>query len=106
MSKESKPRAQWENHFATLDADQRNDPLSVIELFCDNDTPFETRRRFFDLFAAAMGNCDLHESDDPFATANWMWFFRISLQLMEAAFVIDNMRSEGRLTYSIKNDNE
>jgi hypothetical protein len=97
----------WKNHFATLDENQRKNPFMVIEVFCDMDNLFGIRETFRDLFLAGMTKIDeYNRKDDPYGASNWISFYINTLQLMEGAFMIEKMREEGRLIYSIKPDEE
>lgn len=94
---------EWEYHFATLDEEDRADPFTVIASFCHDDTPFGARKTFFEIFNAAML---YHESRIEYAKdeSGWIWFFKITLKLIEAAYLINDLRETEQLTYSMKGE--
>jgi len=94
------PKIKWENHFATLNEKDRKDPFRVIGFVCEDSTLFSVRSKLFELFIAAMSSNDL-SGDAPTEKENWLWLFRGTINLYESAYLIDELRKEDRLIYTI-----
>lgn len=91
---------EWKNHFATLDKRDRKDPFRVLEFFTEQDHLFGIRAKYYEVFTAAMNSEDF-SNDTPRDKANLMWLLRVTIQLAEAAFLIEEMIETEQLTYSI-----
>ena len=92
---------EWEEHLATLDAEDRKDPFRVIKMFCLLDFPFRMRWKYQDLFIGAMYS-DHNENEEPNEKGDRMWLMYMTIHLAEAAYLINKLIEEKELTYSIK----
>lgn len=90
----------WQNHIATLKEEWRKNPVDAIEEYCQLDSVFGVRERLFDMFSAAMGSQDWKDHR-PIDKANWLYFFKRLLQLIEATYLIDSMIEDHQFTYKI-----
>ncbi|HEY4062019.1 MAG TPA: hypothetical protein VGM30_08970 [Puia sp.] len=91
---------EWEEHFATLDEQDRKDPIQTIFRYCTG-TPFKMRSDYFEIFAAAMYSPYI-AYNDPTEYGDMMSLLKSTLKLVEAACLINKLIEEERLTYSIK----
>lgn len=96
-----KEKEDWEHYLATLDEADRADPFKVIEAFAEQDTAFERRKAVFEIFSAAMGGEGL-EADTPFQKSGRMWLLGMLMKLIEACYLIDDLRESKRLVYVIQ----
>ena len=92
------PINEWDSRYATLTGNQRDDPFDVIEEFCKLDHLFWVRRKLYSMLSAAMGSEDW-KHDEPIEKSNRMFFFLWLLQLIEAAYLIDEMIKKRHLSY-------
>ena len=92
---------EWEQHLATLSEKDRQDPFRVLKMYCQNYSPFQIRWKYQDLFTAAMYS-DHNDDEEPRVKGDRMWLMHITIQLAEAAYLINKLIEEKKLTYSIK----
>jgi len=89
----------WENEPAFLSKVQRADPMGSIRFIANWEPLYEMRFRLQDLYMAAMYSS--HWKDDsPKRKGEWMWFFEEIMDLLELAYLIDEMVRAKKLTYS------
>ena len=91
---------EWEQHLATLDEKDRQDPFRVLKMYCSNDSPFQMRWEYNDLFTAAMYSTH-NELEEPGRKGDRMWLMHATIQLAEAAYLINKLIEEKKLVYTI-----
>jgi len=92
-----------ESPYVALDEGDWKDPFIFIEHYCMCDTLFNARVEFFAIFSAAMGSGSL-EDDTPLEKSERMSFFQLGIQLIEAAYRIEELHKTGQMVYRIHLD--
>jgi len=87
---------QWYDEPAYLDEEQREDPFSVIEFFCNDRPLYLVRKDLWELLYAAISSEETAE-DSPLERADMMFSYKILLELIEAIYLIYKMKSRNKI---------
>jgi hypothetical protein len=102
MAKKKKfPDAEdWEHNLAFLSMTMRSEPIAFICFFTGNHTVYKVRDSIIYLFQAAMGS-DMWRDDEPEEKADKMLLMVNLIELVELAYLVDEMTDDGTITYQI-----
>jgi len=89
----------WENDPAFLSKSQREDPVGHMRFIANWEPLYAMRFRLKDLFMAAMYSPHW-KNDSPERKGEWMWFYDELMDLLELAYIIDEMVEAEKLVYS------
>lgn len=95
------PFDNWQMQTATLNEQERNDPISVLQDRFIHSSLFQDRKEVWGVFLAAMGSQD-REGDSPIDKANLMYDCLKMIKLVEASFLIHKLIIEKKLTTEYK----
>lgn len=85
---------------AFLSEEQRKDPLSVITTYFDEISLYDARTSFWELFSAAMES-EIINIYTKNARSNLLFFYKITIELIEASLLLHEMIEGKRLSYTI-----
>lgn len=89
------------DRLAILSESDTSDPLDVIEQYCERQPLFDARIEICEMFAAALGSMDWG-GDTPIEKANRLYHLKLLLRITETVYLLEHLRSTGRLQYSIR----
>lgn len=95
----------WEHVPAFLSKSQREDPINCIRWFCNWGSLYSMRIQLHELFRAAMGS-PIWKDDDPDHKSDKIWFVDELMDLVESAYLLEEMMEEGKITFTINSKEE
>jgi hypothetical protein len=81
---------------AYLDDEQKENPFSVIEFFCEGRPLYLARKDLWELLYAAMSSEQTAEYS-PLERADMMYAYKTLLELIEAVYVVYKMKSRNKI---------
>ena len=88
---------------AYLSEEQRKDPLSAITTYFDEISLYDARTSFWELFSAAMES-EIMGNYTKNARSDLLFFYKITMELMEASLLLHEMIEGKSLSYTIDSD--